>query len=70
MILAKELEIPYKVRRISLAEFHAAEEVFTSGTMGELTPVTRIDGRVIGKGVRGDITKRFLFFLTQIINVY
>ncbi len=58
LILAKELDIPYEVRRISLAEFHAAEEVFTSGTMGELTPVTRIDGRVIGKGIRGDITKR------------
>jgi branched-subunit amino acid aminotransferase/4-amino-4-deoxychorismate lyase len=58
LILAKELDIPYEVRRISLAEFHAAEEVFTSGTMGELTPVTRIDGRVIGKGIRGEITKR------------
>lgn len=58
LILAKELGIPYEVRRISLSEFHAAEEVFTSGTMGELTPVTRIDGRVIGKGIRGEITKR------------
>lgn len=57
--LAKELGIPTEVRRVSLAEFHAAEEVFTTGTMGELTPVTRIDGRVIGEGVRGEITKRF-----------
>jgi protein-lysine N-methyltransferase EEF2KMT len=56
--LAKELGIPTEVRRISLAEFHAAEEVFTTGTMGELTPVTRIDGRVIGEGVRGEITAR------------
>ena len=56
--LAKELGIPTEVRRISLAEFHAAEEVFTTGTMGELTPVTRIDGRVIGEGVRGEITER------------
>lgn len=35
-------------RRISLAEFHAADEVFTTGTMGELTPVVSIDGRKIG----------------------
>jgi branched-subunit amino acid aminotransferase/4-amino-4-deoxychorismate lyase len=56
--LAKELGIPCEVRRVSLAEFHAAEEVFTAGTMGELTPVTKIDGRIIGKGVRGEITKR------------
>ena len=58
IVLAKELGIPCEVRRVSLAEFHAAEEVFTTGTMGELTPVTNIDGRVIGTGVRGEITKR------------
>jgi protein-lysine N-methyltransferase EEF2KMT len=56
--LAKELGILTEVRRVSLAEFHAAEEVFTSGTMGELTPVTRIDGRIIGEGVRGEVTAR------------
>jgi len=43
---------------VSLAEFHAAEEVFTTGTMGELTPVTKIDGRVIGTGRRGPVTAR------------
>mmetsp|Transcript_23207 Transcript_23207/g.64335 ORF Transcript_23207/g.64335 Transcript_23207/m.64335 type:complete len:608 (-) Transcript_23207:44-1867(-) len=58
LVLAKELGIPHEVRRVSLAEFHAAEEVFTTGTMGELTPVTKIDGRVIGRGVRGAITKQ------------
>lgn len=35
-------------RRISLAEFHSADEVFTTGSMGELTPVIIIDGRKIG----------------------
>jgi len=58
LVLAKELGISSEVRRVSLAEFHAAEEVFTTGTMGELTPVTNIDGRVIGTGFRGEITKR------------
>ena len=38
---------PVVERRISLAEFHSADEVFTTGTMGELTPVTEIDGRKI-----------------------
>jgi branched-subunit amino acid aminotransferase/4-amino-4-deoxychorismate lyase len=56
--LAKELNIPTEVRRISLAEFHAADEVFTTGTMGELTPVVKIDGRIIGNGERGPITSR------------
>jgi len=58
LFLAKELGIPFEVRRVSLAEFHAAEEVFTTGTMGELTPVTKIDGRTIGTGCRGEITMR------------
>ena len=50
LFLAKELGIETVVRNISLAEFHAADEVFTTGTMGELTPVTMIDGRTIGNG--------------------
>lgn len=58
IILAKELGIPCEVRRVSLAEFHAADEVFTTGTMGELTPVTNIDGRVIANGTRGEVTAR------------
>jgi len=63
--LAEELKIKTCVRRISLAEFYAASEVFTTGTMGELTPVTMIDGRVIGKECSegsesfvGPVTKR------------
>jgi branched-chain amino acid aminotransferase group I len=56
--LAAELGIVAEVRRVSLSEFHSADEVFTTGTMGELTPVTMIDGRVIGTGVRGPITAR------------
>jgi branched-subunit amino acid aminotransferase/4-amino-4-deoxychorismate lyase len=32
--------------------------VFTSGTMGELTPVLEADGRVIGAGVVGAVTKK------------
>jgi hypothetical protein len=32
--------------------------VFTTGTMGGLTPVTSIDGRKIGNGERGPITAK------------
>ena len=58
LILAEELGIKYEVRRVSLSEFYAADEVFTTGTMGELTPVTKIDGRVIGSGKRGFVTDK------------
>ena len=58
MELAKEGGIPLEETRISLAEFHAADEMFTTGTMGELTPVLKLDGRVIGDGTIGPVTKK------------
>jgi len=39
--------IPVGERNLSLTEFYNADEVFASGTMGELTPITEIDGRKI-----------------------
>jgi branched-chain amino acid aminotransferase group I len=50
--------IPAVERNLSLTELYTADEVFTSGTMGELTPVLEADGRVIGSGVAGDMTRR------------
>ncbi|MEO1448427.1 MAG: aminotransferase class IV [Bacteroidota bacterium] len=58
MRLAQENGIPLEERRISLAEFHAADEVFTTGTMGELSPVLELDGRQIGDGQPGSMTRR------------
>ena len=45
--IAKEAGIPIIERNLSLTEFYGADEVFCSGTMGELTPVVAIDGRTI-----------------------
>jgi len=45
-------------RNLSLTELYTADEVFTSGTMGELTPVLEADGRVIGDKGAGPMTKR------------
>ncbi len=45
--IADELSIPMLQRNISIAEFYNAHEVFTTGTIGELTPVYEIDGRKI-----------------------
>ena len=58
LLLARELGIQTEERRVSLSEFYCADEVFTTGTMGELTPVTLIDGRVIGReSKRGTVTE-------------
>ncbi|CAN6452789.1 unnamed protein product [Victoria cruziana] len=51
-------KLDLRERRISLSEFHTADEVWTTGTMGELTPVVMIDGRTIGNGEVGPVTRR------------
>lgn len=43
--ICRENGIPVEERNLSLTEFYNADEVFATGTMGELTPVTEIDGR-------------------------
>jgi|SRR6266516_5386024 len=56
--LAAEEGIEAVVRDISLTEMYAADEVFCTGTMGEIAGVTSIDGRVIGHGEVGPVTRR------------
>lgn len=48
--LCKANSISIEERNLSLTEFYTADEVFGTGTMGELTPVTEIDGRKIING--------------------
>ena len=50
--------IPSAERDLSLAEFHRADEVFCTGTMGELAGVVTLDGRTIGTGEVGPLTHR------------
>ena len=56
-ICAQE-NIPAEERRLSLTELYCADEVFTTGTMGELTPVLEADGRVISDGSLGGVTRK------------
>jgi branched-chain amino acid aminotransferase len=56
--LAAAAGIPHTVGDYSLAQFYAADEVFVTGTMGGLTPVIRLDGRPVGSGSPGPVTRR------------
>jgi branched-chain amino acid aminotransferase len=56
--ICSEEGIPASERNLSLTELYTADEAFTTGTMGELTPVLMADGRVIGAGAAGEMTKR------------
>ena len=56
--LAADAGIGCTVGDLSLPQFYAADEVFVTGTMGGLTAVTAIDGRVIDGGSAGPVTRR------------
>jgi D-alanine transaminase len=58
--LARELEVPVEERPIQLEELWHAEEAFFTGTTTEVRPTVKVDGRVIGKGRPGPVT-RLLF---------
>ena len=53
-----EMGLPLTERLISRDELYIADEVFMCGTAAEVTPVREIDGRKIGEGTRGPLTKR------------
>jgi branched-chain amino acid aminotransferase len=42
----------------TLAQVYSADEAFVTGTLGGVTPVTKVDGRTIGDGRPGAQTKR------------
>jgi branched-chain amino acid aminotransferase len=50
--------IPHEEADLTLAQAYAADEVFCTGTMGEIAAVSRIDGRAIGTGEVGPLTQR------------
>jgi branched-chain amino acid aminotransferase len=56
--LCRRHGIPPAERDLSLTEIYRADEMFCTGTMGELAPVTKVDGRTIGDGQPGPMTRR------------
>lgn len=55
--LCSQHGIPHCEKDISLTEVYRADEVFCTGTMGELAGVTKVDGRTIGNGRVGTTTE-------------
>ena len=55
---AREAGIPARETDFTLAQVYAADEAFVTGTLGGVTPVVRVDGRVIGTGRPGPMTAR------------
>ena len=56
--LCRKNGIPVFEKNYSLYEAYAADEAFLTGTFGAQTPVHSIDGKMIGNGQAGTMTKR------------
>ncbi|MFT6752430.1 MAG: branched-chain amino acid aminotransferase [Candidatus Azotimanducaceae bacterium] len=56
--LCKAQGIPVYQKNFTLSEVYSAEEAFVTGTFAGVAPVTEIDGREIGDGVRGTMVEK------------
>jgi branched-chain amino acid aminotransferase len=56
--IAADLGIATAIRQVDRTELYIADEVFLCGTGAQISPVTSIDHRKIGKGERGPVTTR------------
>ncbi|WP_052595011.1 aminotransferase class IV [Aureispira sp. CCB-QB1] len=68
--IAHEAGIPIVEKNLSLTEFYGADEVFCTGTMGELTPIVVIDGRVIENKSDNQILEKLKRLFEAKIPVY
>ncbi|MDP6337329.1 MAG: aminotransferase class IV [Verrucomicrobiota bacterium] len=65
--LCRQNDIAHEIRDYSLTEVYRADEMFCTGTMGELAPVTQVDGRTIGSGEIGNMTRRLSGLFDQCV---
>lgn len=56
--IAKETGLKVDERPVDRSELYTAQEVFVTGTAAEIEPVLEIDGRKVGGGKPGDLTRR------------
>jgi len=55
--IARKLKIPTHEHVLTRHELYISEECFLTGTAAEIVPIVKIDGRTIGEGRPGKITK-------------
>lgn len=60
--------IPVSQKTFSLTETYSADEAFVTGTFAGIAPVRSIDGRTIGNGKRGKLTKKLQELYLQMID--
>jgi branched-chain amino acid aminotransferase len=64
--LCRDHDIAHEVRDLTVDEVYEAQEMFCTGTMGELAAVVEVDGKAIGDGTIGPMTRRLSELFTQL----
>jgi len=60
MELAELRGNPIQEKELGLFDLYTADEIFVTGTAAEVAPVTKVDGRIVGTGKPGPITKELM----------
>jgi D-alanine transaminase len=55
--IAREQNVPVREQAFSVKELFELDELFVAGTTTDVTPVVEVDGRRIGSGTPGPISK-------------
>ncbi|CAN5756800.1 branched-chain-amino-acid transaminase [soil metagenome] len=58
-------QIPCAEADLTREDVYVADEMFCTGTMGELAAVTKVDGRTIGTGEAGPLTQQLTALFTE-----
>jgi branched-chain amino acid aminotransferase len=58
LTLTRDMGVPIKEGKFPLDDLYLADEAFLTGTAAEVTPVREVDGRIIGPGHPGPVTKK------------
>ena len=65
--LANKNSIALKEGKWPSEELFKAEEIFLSGTVKKIIPVTVLDGRPVGKGIPGPITQKLMRLYSELL---
>ena len=65
--ISRDLDIEVTETEIARSELTISDEIFLTGTAAEITPIISMDGKKIGNGKPGDITKKMMDVYTNII---
>lgn len=60
LALAATMGIPVREGHIPVDRLHDVDELFLTGTTTEVMPLARVDGRAIGTGKPGPVTRRLM----------